>query len=263
MTLNHGRVEVTVEAFHSRVTLGVQDGVAEVCLTRPQQHNGLDWSMIEGLLSAQRRLVGLTREGGGDIGAVVLSGEGESFCAGLDMKSIMSEPQRMPSLLEADETGVNPVQRLALGWRETGVPVIAALQGHVYGGGLQIALGADIRVVSPDARLALLEIAWGLVPDMGISVTASRMRDDVLLELTWTGREVAGQEAQTLGLATRLAEDPRGTALEMASTMVSRSPKAVAAARELFSRAPTLSRRERLALEARLQRGLIEDMGPL
>ncbi|OBX37615.1 putative enoyl-CoA hydratase echA6 [Halomonas elongata] len=176
-----------MEAFHARVTLGVQGGVAEVCLTRPQQHNGLDWSMIEGLLSAQRRLVELTREGGGDIGAVVLSGEGESFCAGLDMKSIMSEPQRMPSLLEADEAGVNPVQRLALGWREAGVPVIAALQGHVYGGGLQIALGADIRVVSPDARLALLEIAWGLVPDMGISVTASHMRDDVLLELAWTG----------------------------------------------------------------------------
>jgi enoyl-CoA hydratase/carnithine racemase len=149
------------------------------------------------------------------------------------------------------------VQRLALGWREAGVPVIAALHGHVYGGGLQIALGADIRVVHPEARLALLEIVWGIIPDMGISVTAGDIRGDVLRELAWTGRKVAGEEAVTLGLATRLADDPQRTARDIATAVAARSPRAVAAAGELFTLAPGMTPRERLALEARLQRGLL------
>ncbi|EWH03025.1 enoyl-CoA hydratase [Halomonas sp. BC04] len=164
--------------------------VAEVTLNRPREHNGLDWAMIDGLLAVQHRLTELD-----GLRAVVLLGEGESFCAGLDMTAIMTQPQRLPLLLEADEEGINPVQRLALGWQDAGVPVIAALHGHVYGGGLQIALGADIRVVHPAARLALLEIVWGIIPDMAISVTASDIRRDVLRELAWTGRKVDGAEA--------------------------------------------------------------------
>jgi len=243
---------MTREVFHERVTLAFQDHVAEVTLARPREHNGLDWAMIDALLAAQQRLAEL--EG---LRAVVLQGEGESFCAGLDMAAIMSRPERLPSLLAPDEQGINPVQRLALGWRDAGVPVIAALHGHVYGGGLQIALGTDVRVVHPEARLALLEIVWGIIPDMGISVTGESIRSDVLRELTWTGRKVAGHEAVSLGLATRLADDPRRTARDIATAVAARSPKAVAAARELFTRAPAMSQRERLALEASLQRGLL------
>ncbi|PMR76571.1 crotonase/enoyl-CoA hydratase family protein [Billgrantia endophytica] len=242
----------TMEHFHERVTLSFVNHVAEVALTRPREHNGLDWSMIDALLEAQGRLAGLH-----DLRAVVLAGEGESFCAGLDMAAIMTQPQRLPSLLAADGQGINPVQRLALGWREAGVPVIAALQGHVYGGGLQIALGADIRVAHAEARLALLEIVWGIIPDMAVSVTASDIRGDVLRELAWTGRKVTGAEALTLGLVTRLADAPRDTARAIAAAIVSRSPKAVAAARELFGQAPGMSFRQRLALEARLQRELL------
>lgn len=240
------------EQFEGRVRLVVASGVAEVTLARPEAHNGLDWAMIDGLLAAQRRLAELE-----DLRAVVLAGEGESFCAGLDMAAIMAEPARVPALLEAAADGANPVQRLVLGWREAGVPVIAALQGHVYGGGLQIALGADIRVVHPRARLALLEIAWGIIPDMAISVTGAGLRGDVLRELGWTGRKVEGEEALGLGLATRLGEAPLVVAREIAAAIAGHSPTAVAAWSELLERAPGLNTRERLALEARLQGGLL------
>ncbi|MCC5884397.1 MAG: crotonase/enoyl-CoA hydratase family protein [Halomonas sp.] len=240
------------QVFHERVTLTFQEHVAEVTLSRPREHNGLDWPMIDALLAAQQHLSEVD-----GLRAVVLKGEGESFCAGLDMAAIMSSPERLPSLLAPDGQGINPVQRLALGWRDAGVPVIAALQGHVYGGGLQIALGADIRVVCPRARLALLEIAWGIIPDMGISVTAADVRGDVLRELAWTGRKVDGAEAVALGLATRVADDPQRIARDIATAVAVRSPRAVAAARELFARAPGMSERERLALEASLQRGLL------
>ena len=241
------------ERFEERVRLVVESGVAEVTLARPEAHNGLDWGMIDGLLAAQRRLSEL--EG---LRVVVLAGEGESFCAGLDMAAIMAEPGRVPSLIEADATdGINPVQRLALGWRKAGVPAIAALQGHVYGGGLQIALGADIRLAHPKARLGLLELLWGIIPDMGISVTGAGLRGDVLQELAWTGRKVSGEEAVGLGLATRLAEEPLAAARESAASIAGHSPKAVAAWGELLERAPGLEVRERLALEARLQAGLL------
>ncbi|MDC8803107.1 crotonase/enoyl-CoA hydratase family protein [Halomonas pacifica] len=247
---------VAQEHFASRVTLTVTDFVARVALARPDALNGLDWAMIEGLLAAQRRLKALAEAG--RVRAVLLVGEGESFCAGLDMASIMGAPERLPGLLEADpEDGINPVQRLALGWRDAGVPVIAALHGHVYGGGLQIALGADIRVAHPEARLGLLEIDWGIIPDMAISVTGAGLRRDLLQELAWSGRKVSGNEAHALGLVTRLSEAPEATAREVARAIVARSPKAVAAARTLFETAPSLSRRERLALEARLQGELL------
>ncbi|MGM0702896.1 MAG: crotonase/enoyl-CoA hydratase family protein [Pseudomonadota bacterium] len=239
--------------FEGRVRLVMEEGVARVTLARPEAFNGLDWAMIDGLLEAQRRLKEL--EG---LRAVMLEGEGGSFCAGLDMAAIMARPERVPALLVPDAAdGVNPVQRLALGWREPGVPVIAALQGHVYGGGLQIALGADIRVAHPETRLALLEIVWGIIPDMAISITAAGLRDDVLRELAWTGRKVGGEEAVALGLVTRLADDPRTLARQMATTIAGHSPKAIAAAGELFGRAPGLARGDRLALEASLQHSLL------
>ncbi|WP_346796247.1 crotonase/enoyl-CoA hydratase family protein [Halomonas sp. Bachu 37] len=240
------------EVLNERVTLTFADHVAEVMLSRPEHLNGLDWAMIDGLLAAQRYL---TRLDG--LRAVVLSGEGDSFCAGLDMASIMGEAERLPTLLAPNSAGINPVQRLALGWREAGVPVVAALHGHVYGGGLQIALGADIRILHPQARLALLEIDWGIIPDMAISVTGECLRQDVLQELAISGRKVAGEEAFQLGLGTRLSDTPREAAREAAALIATRSPKAVAAARTLFARAPDLVHRDRLALEAHLQRELL------
>lgn len=240
------------QTFNERVTLSFADHVAEVALSRPDHLNGLDWAMIDGLLAAQQHLAELA-----GLRAVILRGDGDSFCAGLDMASIMGEAERLPTLLAPDATGVNPVQRLALGWREAGVPVVAALHGHVYGGGLQIALGADIRILHPGARLGLLEIDWGIIPDMAISVTGEWLRQDVLYELAISGRKVSGDEAYQLGLGTRLSETSLATARETAALIASRSPQAVAAARELFTRGPVLDLRDRLALEAHLQRQLL------
>lgn len=251
------RYSPTQHVLHERVQFSIADHIAEVRMLRAERHNGLDWAMIDGLLEAQRRLVQHRQDHPGDIRALVLMGDGESFCAGLDMADIMSQPQRLPSLLKAADDGINPVQRLALGWRELGVPVVVALQGHVYGGGLQMALGADIRIAHPQARLALLEIDWGIMPDMGISVTAEGLRADVIRELAWSGRKIAADEAFTLGLVSRLANDPQQAARQAAGAIAARSPRAVAAFSELMQQSPRLSEKERLALEARLQSELL------
>lgn len=255
------------DVINERVQLSIVDHVAEVRMLRADRHNGLDWAMIDGLLNAQQRLSQYRQEqrdqkqrgqeNSNGLRALVLSGDGESFCAGLDMADIMSQPRRLPSLLEAASDGINPVQRLALGWHALGVPVLAALQGHVYGGGLQIALGADIRIAAPQARLALLEIEWGIMPDMGISVTAEGIRPDVIREMAWSGRRIAADEAVTLGLVSRLADAPREAAMEAARTIAARSPRAVSAFSELMQRSPDLDATARLALEARLQSGLL------
>lgn len=250
------------DVINERVQLSILNHVAEVRMLRAERHNGLDWAMIDGLLEAQQRLCRYSqpsqdREQSGGLRALVLSGDGKSFCAGLDMADIMSQPRRLPSLLKAEDDGLNPVQRLALGWRALKVPVLAALQGHVYGGGLQIALGADIRIADPQARLALLEIEWGIMPDMGISVTAEGIRPDVIHEMAWSGRRVAADEAVTLGLVSRLADAPREAAMEAARTIAARSPRAVSAFSQLLQQSPALDTTERLALEARLQSELL------
>lgn len=247
----------TQYVLHGRVQVSIAEHVAEVRMLRADRHNGLDWAMIDGLLEAQSRLVQHQQEHPYDIRALLLTGEGESFCAGLDMADIMTQPQRLPSLLNAADDGINPVQRLALGWREIGVPVLVALQGHVYGGGLQIALGADVRIAHPQARLALLEIEWGIMPDMGISVTAEAMREDVIREMAWSGRKVIAEEAVMLGLVSRLAENPQQAAMKAAQAIAARSPRAVAAFSELMQQSPSLNEKDRLALEARLQGGLL------
>lgn len=257
---NSSTTSPTHYVIDESVQVSIVDHVAEVRMLRADRHNGLDWTMIDGLLKAQRdlsRYCCQESHASGKLRALVLSGDGKSFCAGLDMADIMSQPQRLPSLLEADDDGINPVQRLALGWRALGVPEVAALQGHVYGGGLQIALGADIRIADPQTRLALLEIEWGIMPDMGISVTAEGIRPDAIREMAWSGRRVAAEEAVTLGLVSRLAEAPREAAMETARTIAARSPRAVRAFSELMAQSPGLNTQERLALEARLQSGLL------
>ncbi|MGQ7246585.1 crotonase/enoyl-CoA hydratase family protein [Halomonas sp. V046] len=236
------------KTFHDRLEVTLAQHVAEVRLMRGDRHNAMDPAMIDALLEVQGWLgerVGLR--------AVVLTGDGDSFCSGLDVAAVLSTPERVGWLLKADGTGANPAQRLALGWRDLSAPVIAALHGHVYGAGLQMALGADIRIVHPDALLALPEVEWGLMSDMGITVTASDLRLDVIRDLMLTGRHLVGEEAVVLGLATRIDDDPREAARDLAQEIACRSPRAVAAARRLLRDAPQLDERARLVREAELQ----------
>lgn len=244
-----------------RVRIDVDDGVADVRLTRAEKHNGLDQAMFEALNAA-------IDEVAADEGAraVVLSGEGPSFCAGLDFKSFMSDPDADPAsgFEHRDGEAENFAQRAAHGWRSLPLPVVAALHGNALGGGLQIALAADIRIAAPDTRLSVMEIRYGLIPDMGLSQTLPGLvRDDVARELTYTGRVVEAEEAQTLGLVTRISEDPRAEALELAAEIASKSPEAIRSAKRLLGAAPRGGTAEGLALEEELQRALLGSPGQL
>ena len=218
-----------------RVALTITDGVAEVRLNRPDKRNALDGAMFAGLVTAGERL---KSEPG--LRAVVLSGAGPDFCAGLDFGSFraMRDGERLSAQVDLPP-GRGPAratgQRAAYVWTEVPVPVIAAVTGNALGGGLQIALGADIRIVAPDARLSVLEIRWGLVPDMtGTQLLPELVGRDVAKELTFTGRVVSGTEAVALGLATRVDPDPRQAALELAASIARRSPHAIRAAKRLL-----------------------------
>jgi len=244
-----------------RVVVNVVDGVADVRLNRPDKLNALDNAMFQALVETG---VELARDRA--LRAAVLSGEGRAFCAGLDFASFTamgsSTPQAGParSLLARDaaESPANFAQRAAWVWTELPVPVIAAVHGVAYGGGLQIALGADLRLVAPDARLSVMEIKWGLVPDMSGTQTLRRLaRLDVVKELTYTGRIVSGTEAVALGLATRAVESPREAALEMAREIASKSPDAIRAAKRLLDASGVVDVAEGLRLEEQLQRSLI------
>ena len=217
----------------ARVTVALgDDGVAQVRLIRADKMNALDPDMFAALLDAGHVLQNLK-----GLRCVVLSGEGRSFCAGLDMGSMADSARRREVPLTARTHGnANAPQQVALQWRKLPVPVIAAVHGVCFGGGLQIASGADIRVIAPDARMAVMELKWGLVPDMaGYALWRGTVRDDHLRELTYTNREFTGAEALTLGFATIVDIDPLARATAIATDIANRHPQAQRAAKRLFA----------------------------
>ena len=207
-----------------------ENGVAQVRLNRPDKMNALDPTMFEAIIAAGEEL--RTMKG---LRAVVLAGEGRSFCAGLDVSSFTASPDgtRKP-LTERTHGNANTFQEVAMTWRKCPVPVIAAVHGVCFGGGMQIASGADIRVVHPASRMAIMEMKWGLVPDMGgYHLWRGMVRDDVLRELVYTNREFTGEEAKEYGLATFVSEDPLGKANDIANTIANRNPEAIRGAKRL------------------------------
>ena len=219
------RVRITVDTH----------GIADVCLVRGDKMNALDFEMFDALEAAITRLK--TEPG---LRAVVLHGEGKAFCAGLDMgrmaKISAGEPGGTRDLRPRTHGIANSPQFLGLGWRELPVPVIAAVHGVAFGGGLQLALGADIRLVTADLKMSVMEIKWGLVPDMaGVALMRGLVRDDHARELCYTGRVVLGDEAVTLGLATRVCADPLADAFAMAQALAQRSPSALRADKRLMN----------------------------
>jgi enoyl-CoA hydratase/carnithine racemase len=233
-----------------RVTIQVSDGVADVRLNRPDKLNALDIEMVAAIVDA-----GATVAADPTVRAVVVSGEGRAFSAGLDFAGFMAMAGRgsgdaLGTLGGTDGRITHLAQQTAHCWREVPVPVIAAVHGHCLGGGLQIALGADLRIVHPDAELSVLEIRWGLVPDMTATATLPRLVGvDVAKELTWTGRTVSGTEAVALGLATRLGDDPRADALALAAEIAAKNPYAVRGAKRLLDAPPGTSLADQYAAE--------------
>ena len=232
------------------------EGVADVRLNRPEKLNALDAAMFEGLVETGRRLAADT-----SVRAVVLSGEGRGFCAGLDFVSFMAMGGGGggPRLLAREpDSPVNAAQRAAWIWAEVPVPVIAAIHGVAFGGGLQIALAADLRFVTPEAQLSVMEIRWGLIPDMtGTQTLRHLVRLDVAKELTFSGRIVTGHEAVALGLATRVEASPRDAALALAREIAQRSPDAIRAGKKLLNASVTAGVEDGMRLEEQLQRALI------
>lgn len=233
-----------------RVTCTVSGGVADVRLARPEKRNALDPAMFAAIIETGTRL-----RDDPSVRAVVLSGEGPDFCAGLDFGSFRDlargeRPSATVVLPPTDGPAQATGQRAAHVWTGIPAPVIAAIRGNALGGGLQIALGADIRIVTPDAQLAVLEVRWGLVPDMtGTQVLPELVGRDVAKELTFTGRRVSGEEAVALGLATRCAPDPRAAALELAAEIAGNSPDAVRRAKALLDLAGRVDLRTGFAAE--------------
>ena len=218
---------------NDRVSIDLNEqGVAQVRLTRADKMNALDPQMFEAIIQAGRALHSMK-----GLRAVVLSGEGKSFCAGLDTASFVADlSPDAPPLTERTYGDSNKFQQVATQWRKLPVPVICAIHGVCFGGGMQIASGADIRIAAPDARMAIMEMKWGLVPDMGgYALWRGLVRDDVLRELIYTNREFTGSEALTLGLATHLDTNPRERALAIARTIAMKNPHAIRAAKRLHA----------------------------
>ena len=218
--------------FQDRVSIDLADnGVAQVRFTRGDKMNALDGAQFEAVLEAGRAL----REMKG-LRVAVLSGEGRAFCAGLDLSSMAaggSNPQA--KLVDRTHGNANRAQEAAMTWRKCPVPVIAAVHGVCFGGGLQIASGADIRVVHPATRMAVMEMKWGLVPDMGgYALWRGLVRDDILRELTYTNREFSGEEALGLGFATMIDDDPLARATALAETIANKNPDAIRGSKRLF-----------------------------
>ena len=241
-------------AAETRVETEVAGAVANVRLNRPDKHNALDPGMFRGLDEAARDLASRS-----DVRAVVLSGKGPSFCSGLDFGAMAEAELGIDDLLPAPEGEVaNIFQRVSYAWQRLEMPVIAAVHGACFGGGAQIALGADVRIAAPDTRISIMEIRYGLIPDMGASqVLPALVPLDVAKELTWSGRTVEAEEAAQLGLVTRLAEEPVQVANELAREIASRSPHAIRAAKRLLNDAYRGRSEELLRIEAELQRELI------
>ncbi|WP_369026879.1 crotonase/enoyl-CoA hydratase family protein [Qipengyuania sp. RANM35] len=215
-----------------RVSIDLGDnGVAQVRFTRADKMNALDPAQFEAILEAGEELRSMK-----GLRSVVLSGDGRAFCAGLDLGSMTSGGSNPTADLATRTHGnANRAQEAAMTWRKCPVPVIAAVHGVCFGGGLQIASGADIRIVHPATRMAVMEMKWGLVPDMaGYALWRGLVRDDVLRELTYTNREFTGAEARELGLATEVSEDPLARATELATIIANKNPEAIRGAKRLF-----------------------------
>ena len=235
----------------SGISIAMESGVADVRLDRPAKLN----SLTHDLMAAIRDTLDFLGSQS-DLRCVVLSGEGRSFCSGMDV-SVLSGGEIAP--LSPRTHGIaNGLQYCTWGWRELDVPVIAAIHGHCYGGGLQIAMGADVRIATPEARLSIMEIRHGLVPDMGLFALARGLvRDDRLRELVYTAREFSGEDAAEFGLVTCTDAEPRKAALALAAQIANSSAAAIAAAKRLIGQMQQSSAAELLQFESDEQEAIL------
>ena len=238
-----------------KVSIDADSHVADVLLNRAHKMNAVDLAMFEALGEAADRVAADP-----SIRAVVLHGAGENFCAGIDLSILANSDFNFDQALKTPlvPSAANLFQRAAYAWRELPIPVICAIEGVTFGAGMQIALGADLRFASPGATFSIMESKWGIIPDMGLTVT---LRDlvapDRVKELSWSARVFGSSEAEALGLITAITEDPLGKARKFAKDCAVKSPDAIRGIKALINEAWQRTEAEALALEARLQGDII------
>ena len=232
-----------------RISLVIENHIGHVRLNRPEKMNALDPAMFDSIIEVIDELSQRA-----DLRAIVLSGEGRGFCAGLDLASFQDVIKMPENLLVRTHGMANRFQQVAWGWRHLAVPVIAAVHGVAIGGGLNIMSGADIRIVHPDTKCAVMEMRWGLIPDMaGYPLWRGNVRDDVLRKLVYTHSEFSGNEAVKMGFATEASLEPLKRALEIAKEIVDKNPDAIQAAKRLSNAINQFSDEELLMLESKEQ----------
>jgi len=242
------------------VTLDIENGIADLRLNRPDKMNAVDEKIMKGLREAVAAI-----DDDKNVRVVVLSGNGRAFCSGLDFSSfgdMLSGDLTADSVADAYDdlspAGANKAQLLGWAWQELSVPVIAALHGAAMGGGLNMALGADIRIVHPQTKMGFVEISFGLLPDMSATQSLRRLAAlDRIKELIFTGRKFSGEQALEYGLATELSDDPLADALEMAAVIARRNPDAIGKAKQMLNNSALVSVREGLAEESACSRQLM------
>ncbi|MEM7104689.1 MAG: crotonase/enoyl-CoA hydratase family protein [Bacteroidota bacterium] len=236
-----------------RVKVEINDHIAVVTLNRPDKMNALDIAQLKAIVAAGEKVAA-----DASVRVVILKGEGRAFCAGLDLNIMQGGNEEMPPLLKRTHGIANIYQKVGWIWRECPVPVIAAVHGISFGGGLQIMLGADIKYITPDTKLSVMEVKWGLVPDMaGTQLMRHSVRDDIIRELTFTSRVFSGKEAVEYGFATHLSENPFEDAMKLAQEIASKSPSAVVRAKKLLNAAPYLNQEDGLILESEEQEAIM------
>ncbi|WP_097458625.1 crotonase/enoyl-CoA hydratase family protein [Mangrovitalea sediminis] len=237
-----------------RVLLDIDNEIATVTLNRPDKYNGLDMPMFDGIVKAAKQLKKERK-----VRAVILQGAGKAFCTGLDVKTVSANPLNFARLLVKPGRKIsNLAQDVAYLWRQVPAPVIAVTHGYCFGGGLQIALGADFRYSTPDCEFSVMEAKWGLIPDMSLMVTLRELMPiDKAKELTMTARRIPAEEALSLGMVTRVSEDPLQEAYDFIAELKEKSPDAVAAAKLLFNQTWSADDKTALDWETRLQKKII------
>lgn len=240
--------------MESRVLVEYQDDIAIVSLNRSEKYNALDMAMFDGITGTVAKL-----KENKSIRAVILKGNGKGFCAGLDMVSVLKNPLNAHTLLKKEAHEVsNLAQDVGYLWRSLPVPVIAVTHGSCFGGGMQIALGADFRYSTTDCRFSIMEAKWGLIPDMSLSVTLRELtRIDIAKELVMTGRIFSAEQALDYGLITKISEAPLEDALEFAKQLSVRSPDAVMYGKKLLNETWVTDDKSALDLESAYQKKLL------
>lgn len=241
--------------MEDRLRIEIDGHVAVVMLNRADKYNALDMRMFEALHEAAGRL-----HGDSSVRAVVLHGAGDNFCAGIDTSVFAGADLDLGGSLMAplEPSAANLFQRAGYAWRELPVPVICAVRGITYGGGLQVAAGADLRYAAPDSRFSIMETKWGLIPDMALSTTLRHLvTPDRLKELAWSARVFGAEEALEYGIVTAIYDDPLAAAQSTAAEYAAKSPDAIRGIKRLINSAWELPESEALAMEAKIQLGVM------